>query len=213
MIKIDLHTHSEASPDGGITLTQYKKALKNGLDYIAITDHNRIDFALYAKQEIGKSIIVGEEIMTTSGEIIGLFLKEKVPMGLSPKETVKRIKEQNGLVYIPHPFEVVRSGMNNVKLKSIIKYVDIIETYNGRAFFGKKTNEVIKFAEEYKVVSVASSDTHGWKGWRETYTIIKEPPTRDNLVYQLLESKKVYKKPSIRAILYPKYNKIKKALS
>ena len=121
MFKTDLHTHSEASPDGGITLAQYQKVLNDGvLDCIAITDHNEVDFALHAHKTLGNKIIVGEEIMTTKGEIIGLFLKEKVAPQQSPADTVVSIKSQGGLVYIPHPFETVRKGMHPTSLWSVI---------------------------------------------------------------------------------------------
>lgn len=214
MIKIDLHTHSEASHDGGITLEQYKKALDNKkLDFIAITDHNQIDFALYAKDQLGDKIIVGEEIMTTSGEIIGLFLTEQVPLGLSIADTIGHIKNQGGLVYIPHPFETIRSGVPLIALTEALGHIDIIETINGRAFFGKKSDQALKFASEHKIASAASSDSHGWNDWGVTYSLIEDSPTVSNLTQQLFNAKTIYKAPSFRAILYPKYNKIKKVLS
>ncbi len=102
MFKIDLHTHSSASPDGGITPQQYAHVLAtNQLDLIAVTDHNRIDTALELHRALGDRIIVGEEIMTTSGEIIGLYLEKPVSAGLSPDETISQIKQQGGIVYIP----------------------------------------------------------------------------------------------------------------
>src|SRR5580658_33632 len=104
MLKIDLHTHSVASPDGGIMADKYRECLELGkLDYIAITDHNSIDFALNLRTEFERKIIVGEEILTSEGEIIGLFLSELVPPNLSPIETIELIKRQGGLVYVPHP--------------------------------------------------------------------------------------------------------------
>src|SRR4051812_4619386 len=113
MFKIDLHTHSVESKDGGISFEQYAHALStNRLDVIAITDHDTIDFATHAQTELGDRIIVGEEIMSTGGEIVGLYLKEAVKAGLSPLETVKQIREQGGLVYVPHPFETVRKGLH-----------------------------------------------------------------------------------------------------
>jgi predicted metal-dependent phosphoesterase TrpH len=113
MLKVDLHTHSVASPDGGISESQYQQVLNKGtLNCIAITDHNEVDFAIAMNKKFGDKIIVGEEIMTTQGEIIGLFLTEKVPAGLSPEETVKQIRKQGALVYIPHPFETFRHGLS-----------------------------------------------------------------------------------------------------
>lgn len=107
--KIDLHTHSIISHDGGLTAQQYTKLIESKmLDYIAITDHNETQFARIMQQKLGSKIIIGEEIATTEGEIIGLHLKQTIPKGMTPEETVRAIKQQNGLVYIPHPFEIFK---------------------------------------------------------------------------------------------------------
>src|SRR3954467_12292615 len=109
MFKVDLHTHSIASPDGSLGLEDYRRALaEKRLDYIAITDHNRIDFAAQIRATLGEQIIIGEEITAVEGEVIGLFLREAVPAGLPLAETIQRITDQGGVVYIPHPFETVR---------------------------------------------------------------------------------------------------------
>src|ERR1039457_5438980 len=104
MFKVDLHTHSPASPDGGISADQYIEAISTGvLDCVAITDHNRINFAKKLNHSVGDKIIIGEEIMTSGGEIIGLYRNEQVPANLTPIDTIRIIKDQGGLVYIPHP--------------------------------------------------------------------------------------------------------------
>src|SRR5262245_43185713 len=111
-MKIDLHTHSIASPDRSLSAKNYQKMLASGkLDYVAVTDHNVIDFARILHDQLGEQIIVGEEIATSEGEIIGLYLTSVVPSGLSAAETVRAIKDQDGLVYIPHPFETLRNGL------------------------------------------------------------------------------------------------------
>src|SRR5215467_13245977 len=100
---IDLHTHSIISQDGGITASQYEKVLQSGmLDCIAITDHNETSFARIMQKKLGDRIIVGEEIETTEGEIIGLYLHETIPGGISVDEAIASIKHQGGLVYVPH---------------------------------------------------------------------------------------------------------------
>src|SRR6266852_4695389 len=106
MCKVDLHTHSQASLDGGLSAADYHNMLAqdNGLQCVAVTDHNSIAFAQKLQAELGERIIVGEEITTAEGEIIGLYLKKTVPGGRSLAETVRSIKEQDGLVYVPHPF-------------------------------------------------------------------------------------------------------------
>lgn len=213
MIKIDLHTHSETSPDGGITLDQYQEALNGLLDYIAITDHNQIDFALQAQRDLGDKIIVGEEIMTNSGEIIGLFLTSRIAPHQSLSDTIKQIKSQNGIVYVPHPFEKVRSGVSITDLSEHVRDLDIVESINGRAFFGNKSSLASNFAKKHNLATATSSDSHGWCGWGRTYSVIDDSPTRDNLVEQLVKAGSIYKNPRLGAILYPKYNRIRKALS
>jgi predicted metal-dependent phosphoesterase TrpH len=211
--KVDLHTHSDASPDGGITLAQYQKALQSGhLDYIAVTDHNRIDGALAIQQVLGDKIIVGEEIMTMSGEIIGLFLTELVPSGLTPIETVRLIKEQHGLVYIPHPFETVRKGLHPGILEELSPYIDILEVCNGRVFLQNRSAQAVVWARLNHVVSAASSDAHGYHGLGKTYTCVNEPPTADNLIHLLTTASTITARPRTRSLLYPKYHRLRRKL-
>ena len=126
-MKVDLHTHSVASPDGSLKEEDYRKMLNSGgLDCIAVTDHNTISFAQELNEKLGHQIIIGEQITTTEGEIIGLYLEKAVKPGMSATETIAAIKAQNGLVYIPHPFETVRKGMKVEILNRMSLGVDII---------------------------------------------------------------------------------------
>lgn len=214
MFKVDLHTHSVSSPDGGITASQYAKVLSTGLvDVIAVTDHNRIDFAIEMQATLGDKIIVGEEIMTTSGEIIGLYLKDRVKPGLSPLETVKQIKEQGGLVYIPHPFESVRHGLTADVLEELIDYIDIMEVVNGRAWLQNRSPKSAIFAKLNRLRSAASSDAHGLHGLGKTYTLTKELPQADTLLDTIEAGKPVAGRPTPRALLYPKYHRLRKKLA
>lgn len=209
--KIDLHTHSVTSPDGSISLTQYRRMLEaGGLDCIAITDHNRIDFALAAHKELGDRIIIGEEITTLSGEIIGLFLKEAVPGGLDLHEAVTRIKDQDGLVYVPHPFETVRSGVTVGALESIAELVDIVEIRNGRAIFLDRYALAEQWSQTNDIPGAASSDSHGWHGWGKTYSIVDQVPTKETLVQLLGTARYATAKSGLRGMLYPKFNRLRK---
>ena len=210
-IRIDLHTHSVASPDGGLTLAQYKRMLEQGdLDVIAITDHNRIDFAMQAHNELGDKIIVGEEIITPSGEIIGLFLNELVPPGLPLQETVALIKAQGCVVYAPHPFETLRSGLSVGALESIAPFVDIVETKNGRAIFQDRYALAEQWAQANNLPGAASSDSHGWHGWGKTYSIIARVPAKDTLAELLETAEYVIGNPGLRGMLYPKFNRLRR---
>lgn len=213
MFKIDLHTHSTASPDGGISATQYSKALETGLlDAIAITDHNSIEFAAHMQSILGKNIIVGEEIMTTQGEIIGLYLTDLVPAGLSPAVAVKHIKDQGGIVYIPHPFETVRSGLPAGVLEEIMDQIDLFEVYNGRAFVQNRSANSVIWAKLNHKITVASSDAHGYRGLGGTYTSIASFPTRETLTNLMDKGIPRISRPTMRGLLYPKYHRLRKKL-
>ena len=211
--KVDLHTHSVASPDGGITLRQYRKALETGvLDCIAITDHNRIDFATHAKASLGERIIVGEEILTMLGEIIGLFLEKPVKPGLSPEATIKAIKQQGGIVYIPHPFETIRKGLHPATLELIQGDVDILEACNGRAFLQNRSHQALVWSKLNHVAPAASSDAHGFQGLGRTFSVLDDIPNRDTLTALLKGGTLQAQRPKFRGLLYPKYNKVKKLI-
>lgn len=213
MYKIDLHTHSFASPDGGISVNQYKHALANGqLDMIAVTDHNRIDAAQALHHELGDKVIVGEEIMTTQGEIVGLFLTEAIPGGLTPQAVVTQIKAQGGLVYIPHPFETIRKGLHPAVLDEIANQVDLIEVYNGRAFAQDRSQQAVVWAKLNQVPGLASSDAHGAHGLGRTFSRVPELPNRTNFMEIVKQATPVAGKPTVRALFYPKYHRLRKKL-
>lgn len=213
-MKIDLHTHSSASPDGGITAKQYARLLEHGkLDVVAVTDHNNIEFAVQLQKELGEDkIIVGEEIMTTKGEIIGLFLTKVVKPGQSPLQTAQAIKAQGGLVYIPHPFETVRKGLQQEDLDAIAKDVDIIEAYNGRAILQNRTNRSIIWAQTHGKPIFASSDAHGPRGIGHTYTTSAKKLLPTNAASVLAEAHIVVARPPIGSLAYPKYHRLRKKI-
>lgn len=212
MYRIDLHTHSQASPDGALTTAHYARMLTLGLHCVAVTDHNTTAFASELHAKLGDRIIVGEEITTAEGEIIGLFLRRTIPAGLSLAEAVQAIKQQHGLVYVPHPFETVRKGLSLAALDTIAAEVDIIETRNGRAVFQNRGALAAAWAAEHGVAEAASSDSHGWHGWGRAYTEVAEPPVRDTLVRLLAEARLVCRGPGVRGLLYPKVNRLRKGV-
>lgn len=163
MIRADLHIHTCFSPDSQNRLEDIiKKCLEIGINCLAITDHNTIEGALRMKEIAPFPIIVGEEILTTKGEIIGFFLKEKIPKFLTPEETITRIKLQGGLVCIPHPFDGVRaaSALETSVLKRLAPHIDIIEVFNSRVILERDIKRAFKFAEEGGFLKSAGSDAH-----------------------------------------------------
>jgi predicted metal-dependent phosphoesterase TrpH len=214
MYKVDLHTHSVLSNDGGITKKQYKKIFKSGvLDCVAITDHGTIDFALELHEELGDKIIIGEEIMTQDGEIIGLFLKKQIPSGLALSETVKRIKSDGGLVYVPHPFEKLRSGLQEGALREIIEDIDIFEVFNARGFLRGKALGAESFAMSNSIPMASSSDAHCMIGIGSAFSVLEKIPGADNLAGLLGNGKMNKKYASLLSYFCPGLNKIKNKIS
>jgi predicted metal-dependent phosphoesterase TrpH len=113
-------------------------------------------------------------------------------------------------VYVPHPFETVRSGMSAASLEKIAHLVDIVEIRNGRAVFQNRSGLAEKWARAHDVPGAASSDTHGWHGWGKTYTTIDHAPTKKTLVKSLRSAHYTVGSGGLRAILYPKFNRMRK---
>ena len=179
MVKVDLHVHTEYSPD---CLTPCEDlirwARRRQLDAVAITDHNTIEGALALSATSPIPIIIGEEVRTTRGEIIGLFLREEIPMHLSPSETVRIIHGQGGLVYVPHPMaRVRRSALEFGALMQIIDDVDIIETFNARAAFSLDNKRAQELARSYGLPSGAGSDAH--QGFEIGHAYVEMPAFTD----------------------------------
>ena len=160
--KVDLHSHTIYSKDCLTrTAALIDHARQVGLTKIAVTEHNRLDGALRAKELAPDLVIVGEEIKTTHGEIIAYFLTEEVPRGLSPQETIDRLRAQGAVISIPHPLDSLRSsamGMENV-LK-IIDQVDALEVLNARCVKGKDNEAAAELAKKYGKLATAGSDAH-----------------------------------------------------
>lgn len=213
MLRVDLHTHSTASPDGGLSLSDYRRALAGGLDVIAITDHNTISQAVEIKKILKHHIIVGEEVTTRQGEIIGLYLTEDIPPGLELMEAIRRIKQQGGLVYVPHPFErVQRHGLSSRALQTIIESIDVVETFNGRSFSLQARLRARAFVKKYQLAAGAGSDAHGPAGIGRVARLIAKQPTSDTLVELLRAGKTQTSIRRLRAMLEPSQNRRKNKL-
>lgn len=208
--KIDLHTHSNFSFDGGIHLEQYRQFLDDKkLDFVAVTDHNLLHNALVIHDTLGSRIIAGEEIKSQGGDIIGLYLTQEIKPGLSVKQTVEEIKVQGGLVYIPHPFDSRRSGLSRINLDSIIEDVDIIETYNAR-FLGRKGNQqAFEYNRDYGKPAAAGSDAHGVSEIGKTYSVVNQIPLKENLCELLQIASYKKKLVSPRGFFNPTINRIR----
>ena len=162
-INIDLHVHTNYSRCAILKPAEIEAlALKRGLDAVAITDHNTIDGALEVKNHAKKiKVVIGEEIKTTKGEIIGYFLNEQIPPFLTPEETIKEIKRQGGLVSVPHPFDRLRSSRLEAEtLEKILPDIDMIEVFNARDILTGEDSGLMEKACQLGITHVAASDAH-----------------------------------------------------
>lgn len=161
--RVELHCHSRYSPDS-LSSTQaiINTARKRNIDRIAITDHNRIDGALRVQELAPEMVIIGEEIMTTQGEIIAWFVRELVPKGLSPAETIRRLRAQGAVIGIPHPLDSLRksSAMGREATLAIITDVDALEVFNARSHNRADNEQARALAKQYGKLMTAGSDAH-----------------------------------------------------
>jgi glycosyltransferase involved in cell wall biosynthesis len=164
LIDVDLHMHTDHSYDCATPVeVLLAEARARGLGAIAVTDHNEISGALAARAKAngGPKVIVGEEVKTAEqGEVIGLFIEEKIPRGLTLQETIAEIKRQGGLVYVPHPFDRLHSVPDYEHLLDVIDDVDAIEVFNPRVAIAEFNDEAVRFAAKYRIPAGAGSDAH-----------------------------------------------------
>ena len=166
LIEVDLHMHTDHSPDCATPVdVLLSTATERGLGAIAITDHNEVSGAHEARELAaangGPKVIVAEEVKTAEqGEVIGLFIEEKIPRGLTMAETISQIKRQGGLVYVPHPFDRLHSVPDYEHLLAVVDDVDAIEVFNPRVALTAFNEEAERFAAKYRIVPGAGSDSH-----------------------------------------------------
>jgi predicted metal-dependent phosphoesterase TrpH len=176
---IDLHCHTSASFD---SLSDPRKVVRaaasRGLTHLVITDHDRIAGALVARDAApaGLTVIVGEEIRTTGGDLIGAFLERAVPPGLSPEAAVAAVREQGGLVGIPHPFDRMRGSLlREAQTDQLATLVDWVEVHNARLVGGGNERAAL-FAREHGLPGVAVSDAHSVLEVGVAYTALDGDP-------------------------------------
>lgn len=170
LIDVDLHMHTDHSSDCATPVeVLIETARDRGFGAIAITDHNEVSGA-HAAAEVAESIdgfkiIVAEEVMTKGqGEVIGLFIKEKIAKGMTMAETIKEIKRQGGLVYVPHPFDRMHSVPDYENLLDMVEDIDLMEVFNPRVAITSFNEEAERFARKYNIIPAAGSDNHVAQG-------------------------------------------------
>ncbi len=206
ILRADLHTHTYYSPDALTSPSEFTDACQaRGVNCVAITEHNNIRGALAMLEACPFKVIVGEEIRTADGEIIGLFLKEEVPPRLSAEETVRLIKEQGGLVSIPHPFDRLRrKSLGEEALLRIVDQVDVIETFNARITFAADNERARRFARGHGLLEAAVSDAHTPGELGSSYTEVPDFDGPEAFLQSLKQAKLVTRaaSPLVHALSY-----------
>jgi predicted metal-dependent phosphoesterase TrpH len=161
-MNVEFHCHTIYSKD---SLTRPQDLVdacrRKGIDRVIVTDHNTIAGAQVAHALDPQRVIIGEEIMTTRGELLAAFLTEEIPKGLTPKETIRRLKDQGAFISVSHPFDRWRSGAwQEEHLLEILPDVDAIEVYNSRCMLPNFNQEAQRFAEKHHLAGTVGSDAH-----------------------------------------------------
>ena len=161
-MKVELHSHTHHSHDCLLTHEAIIAVCqRRGIGALAVTDHNQIAGAFELQRRAPFPVIIGEEIFTAQGEIIGLFLRELIPRGLPVQETIAHIKAQGGLVYVPHPFDSFRKGaIGRETLDAIRADVDLLEVLNARNLRHQDDDRAYRYAREHGLAMAAGSDAH-----------------------------------------------------
>ncbi len=160
-VKVDFHVHSIGSKDSlsrGEDL--YRRAKKLGLGKLIITDHNTTKTASELQKEHPDYVITGEEILTTSGEILAIFVKEELPKGIKPLDALKELRAQGAFISLSHPYAPMRHGWTEAEMESFLPYLDAIETANARNL-PEMNRSAARFASEHGLCGTAGSDAHG----------------------------------------------------
>lgn len=214
MLKADLHIHSEYSMDCDTPLERIiQRCRELEINCIAIADHGTAEGALKMQKIAPFTVIAAEEIMTTQGEIMGMFLQETIPSGLTPQETVKRIREQGALVNIPHPFERMRgSALKDRAIEEIAAQIDIMEVLNSRSPLPANSNKAKAFAKEHGIVPGVGSDAHTTFEIGNAYIIMPEFNGPQEFLKALSQGKIYGKRSGMKVHLFSGWARIKSKL-
>jgi hypothetical protein len=162
MLKADFHIHTKYSMDCRNELEDIvKRCQKLGLNCIAIADHDAVEGGLELQKIAPFKVIVAEEVQTYNGEVMGMFLKKRIASGIPLQHAIAAIKEQGGLVNIPHPFDPMRGlRLNADEFNKLASQIDLIEVFNARVPTTQTNTKAVNFAKEHNLPGTAGSDSH-----------------------------------------------------
>ena len=213
MLKADFHIHTEYSLDCTTPLEKIiERCLALKINCIAIADHGTAEGALKMQSLAPFTVIVAEEILTHHGEIMGMFLKETIPSGLSVKDTISQIRAQGGLVNIPHPFDSFRGSVLNEKIvEEIVGQIDIMEVFNSRSPLLRSSAKARIFAEKHGIAKIAGSDAHALPEIGNAYVEMPEFNDKDEFLRALAQGKIYGRRTNLLRHLNNTWLKLKKA--
>ena len=187
MLKADLHIHTEYSMDCSTPLEKIiDRCRELKIDCIAVSDHGTIEGALKMQQLAPFTVIVAEEILTPHGEITGMFLKETIPGGLSVEQVIAQIRAQDGIVCIPHAFDIFRpSALGEKIVQEIVAQIDVMEVFNSRCPLTRSSEKALAFAEKYGIAKSAGSDAHTLNEIGNAYVKMPEFKGKDDFLQSL----------------------------
>ncbi len=191
-VRLDMHMHTEYSRDSRIALADFAElARKAELGAVCITDHDTIEGGLRLREmDTGLQVIVGEEITTADGELVGLYLKDKVPPGLTADRSIELIHEQGGLAYVPHPFSRNRRRhLRRSALERVVPKLDIVEVFNAREVASSSNVQALAFAREHDLPGGVGSDSHRPIEIGRAYVDVASFVTPQELLIALREGK------------------------
>ena len=211
MLKADFHIHTEYSMDCNTPLEKIiERCLETDINCIAVSDHATIEGALEMQRLAPFTVIVAEEILTPHGEVMGMFLSKSIPSGSSVEETIAQIRSQDGLVCIPHPFDVLRPSALNAKIvEEIAGQIDIVEVFNSRNPFARNSARVRVFAEKHSLAQSAGSDAHTLHEIGNAYVEMPEFKGKDDFLQALSKGRIIGRKTNPFNHLYSSWAKLK----
>lgn len=213
MLKADLHTHTSYSHDSRMSPEHFvARCVEVGLNCVAVTDHNTIRGAQAVEQIAPFHVIIGEEVRTSEGDIIGLFLKTEVPQKLPLIETIHIIQQQGGLISLPHPYDRMRRGVATGPMElllTLLPLADIAETFNARNVRSSYDDHALELATAHSLVPVAVSDAHTPQELGTTYVEMPDfDGTPEGFKDALTHGHLITKRASPLTHLYSTFNKL-----
>jgi predicted metal-dependent phosphoesterase TrpH len=195
LVRVDLHVHSSASFDCVVEPEQVAAMCRRlGLAPVFLTDHDSIAGAL--RLGATQRVVVGEEVMTTDGELIGLFLDHEVPAGLAPKEAAARIKGQGGLIYLEHPYDPFRRHLSEDAIEAVADLIDIVEVFNGRSD-GNANRRAEDLCGALGAAPGAGSDSHSTKELGTVYVEMEDFQGAQDFLIKLRDGKIVKRRAKL----------------